>query len=82
MSLSEVGARGDTKCQNFNSFFEERWMSPEETVFGKPFSRDVKFIFSEMKGCFANPFQRRLINIFSIYLHYLGGCIRQVKFYI
>ena len=38
-----------------------------------------KFIFSELKTCFANPFPKRLISILSIYLHDLGGCMRQIK---
>ena len=38
-----------------------------------------KFTFSELKASFANPFPKRLISILSIYLHHLGGCIRQIK---
>ena len=35
-----------------------------------------KFIFSELKACFANPFSKGIINILNIYLHDLGGCMR------
>ena len=38
-----------------------------------------KFILSELKAFFANPFPKRLISIPSIYLHHLGECIRQIK---
>ena len=38
-----------------------------------------KFIFSELKAFFMNPFPKRLISIPSIYLHHLGECIRQIK---
>ena len=38
-----------------------------------------KFDISESKAFFANSFPKRIIIILIIYLHHLGGCIRQIK---
>ena len=38
-----------------------------------------KFDLPESKAFFANSFPKRIIIILIIYLHHLGGCIRQIK---
>ena len=64
MSLGGIGAREDTKCQN---------------VLANLSNLMSKFIFSELKACFAKPFPKGLISVLSVYLHHLGRCIGQIK---
>ena len=68
MSLGGIGAREDTKCQN---------------VLANLSNLMSKFIFSELKACFAKPFPKPfpkgLISVLSVYLHHLGRCIRQIR---
>ena len=75
MTLREIGALGDTKCQNLNSFkhFETG------KFLANPSDLMSRFIFSELKGFSAKPFSKRLMSILSIYLHHLEECMRQIK---
>ena len=79
MSLHGNGARGDTKCQNFDIFLKKGKYVEKEKFLVNSSDLMSKSISSELKTFFSNPFLERLISILSIYFHDLGGCIRQIK---
>ena len=79
MSLHGNGARGDTKCQNFDIFLKKGKYVEKEKFLVNSSDLMSKSISSELKAFFSNPFLERLISILSIYFHDLGGCIRQIK---
>ena len=62
MSLRGTAARGNTQCQNFESFFEEGEISPKEKFLVNVSDLMSKFIFLELKAFFANPISKRLIS--------------------
>ena len=55
-----IGAHGDTKCQNLDSFFEKRWIYRKRKAFFKPIWHQSFCFFSELKGYLAKLFLKRL----------------------
>ena len=59
MSLGGIGTCGDTKYQNFSSFFEERNISRKGKVFGKLVWFAVKVYFFRIESIFREPFPKK-----------------------
>ena len=79
MSLVGIGACGDTKYQNFDSFFQDRKNLEQEKILVNLSDSMSKFIFLGLKASFTSPFPKRLICILSVYLYNLGEFARQIK---
>ena len=79
MSLGRIGACGDTKYQNFDSFFQERKNLEQEKFLVNLSDSMSKFIFLGLKASFTSAFPKRVIGILSDYLHNLGEFARQIK---
>ena len=67
MSLRGIGTGRDTKCQNFNSFFEERQISREGEFLVNLSDLMSKFFFRTESILCKNIF-KRLISKYSYYL--------------
>ena len=65
-------------AKTLTAFLKKGTCLEKEKFFVDLFNLTSKIVLSELKVRFANPFPKRLMSILSIYLHYFGGCIRQI----
>ena len=79
MSLGRIEACGDTKYQNFDSFFEERKNLEQKKFLVNLSDLMSKFLFFRIESIFYKPFPKKTNGILSVYLHNLGEFTRQIK---
>ena len=72
MPLHKIGARGDTKCQNHNSFFlRGEYIENKTFLLNLP---DIK-VFFRIERILSKPFLKKTISIHSMHLHHLGDVL-------